>query len=71
VQLIIRESGKDIHLILIYTGNPDDFVQGTVFEISHAELLKADDYEVKDYKRVAADLKSGRRCWIYVAVTQN
>jgi gamma-glutamylcyclotransferase (GGCT)/AIG2-like uncharacterized protein YtfP len=68
---VIRESGKDIHLILRYTGNIGDGVTGTVFEVSNNELIQADDYEVDDYKRVAAELKSGRTCWIYVAANEN
>jgi gamma-glutamylcyclotransferase (GGCT)/AIG2-like uncharacterized protein YtfP len=64
---VIRESGKDVHLILRYTGNVGDEVTGTVFELSDNELTLADDYEVDDYKRVPAELKSGRICWIYAA----
>ena len=64
---VIRESGKDVHLILRYSGNIEDEVTGTVFELSDNELVLADDYEVDDYKRVAAELTSGRTCWIYAA----
>lgn len=66
---VIRESGKEIHPILKYTGNIGDEVAGTVFELSEEELLKADDYEVDDYQRVSAVLTSGRKCWIYAAAT--
>ncbi|WP_326515456.1 MULTISPECIES: gamma-glutamylcyclotransferase [unclassified Shewanella] len=45
----------------------EDEVTGTVFELSDKELVLADDYEVDDYKRVAAELTSGRTCWIYAA----
>mgnify|MGYP002713172127 CR=1 FL=1 len=68
---VIRESGKDVHLILLDTGNSEDEVPGTVFEVTAHELEKADDYEVDDYKRVTADLKSGSRCWIYAAANEN
>ncbi|SFC01421.1 Gamma-glutamyl cyclotransferase, AIG2-like [Marinospirillum celere] len=64
---VLRESGKAIHPILRYTGNPEDEVSGSVFELTAAELEQADDYEVSDYKRVSATLKSGRLCWIYAA----
>ncbi|SEB01972.1 gamma-glutamylcyclotransferase family protein [Alkalimonas amylolytica] len=64
---VIRESGKAIHPILRFTGNSMDAVDGTVFEITDLELAKADDYEVEDYVRVAANLKSGAECWIYAA----
>lgn len=64
---VIRESGKSIHQILEFTGNSQDEVTGTVFEITTEELHQADDYEVDDYKRVSATLKSGTTCWIYAA----
>lgn len=62
---VIRESGKDVHPILRFTGDTADEVTGTVFEISDAELARADDYEVEDYIRVRAQLRSGKSCWIY------
>ena len=45
-------------------------VSGTVFELSSEEIAAADDYEVADYQRVRARLKSGRSCWIYAAANQ-
>jgi gamma-glutamylcyclotransferase (GGCT)/AIG2-like uncharacterized protein YtfP len=67
---VLRESGKAFHPILRYTGNAADEVQGTVFELTDAELAQADDYEVDDYVRVAAQLKSGAQCWIYAAADE-
>lgn len=64
---VLRESGEAIHPILRFTGNSNDEVPGTVFEVSEAELAQADDYEVDDYERVAATLKSGMECWVYAA----
>jgi gamma-glutamylcyclotransferase (GGCT)/AIG2-like uncharacterized protein YtfP len=64
---VIRESGKSIHPILIFTGQLTDEVDGSVFEITAAELKLADDYEVDDYQRISACMKSGRECWIYAA----
>jgi len=66
-QRVLRESGKAFHPILAYTGDPKDQVTGTVFELTAKELLQADDYEVDDYQRIRAILKSGRSCWIYAA----
>ena len=66
-QRVLRESGKAFHPILEYTGNSQDQVTGTVFELSTQELLQADDYEVDDYQRISAVLASGLRCWIYAA----
>ena len=48
------------------TGIPADEVAGQVFRITPAELAAADDYEVSDYKRVLAPLKSGKKAWVYV-----
>lgn len=62
---VIRESGKSIHPILKFTGMSSDRVPGTVFELTDAELVQADDYEVDDYVRVEAVLSSGTACWIY------
>ena len=62
---VLRESGKSIHQILEFTNNINDEVPGSVFEVTVDELKQADDYEVDDYKRVSAQLKSGITCWIY------
>ncbi|MGO1232644.1 MAG: gamma-glutamylcyclotransferase family protein [Marinobacter sp.] len=67
---VLRESGKAIHPILRFTGTQQDEVEGTVFEITDAELAQADDYEVDDYVRVAATLKSGKETWIYAAASK-
>lgn len=64
---VLRESGKAIHPILRFTGNQQDEVEGTVFEITDAELAQADDYEVDDYVRLTAKLKSGKDTWIYAS----
>jgi gamma-glutamylcyclotransferase (GGCT)/AIG2-like uncharacterized protein YtfP len=64
---VITESGKDIHPILRYADDPRNEVTGTVFEITAKKLVQADDYEVDDYKRISAALKSGKCCWIYAA----
>jgi len=67
---VLKESGKEFHPILEYTGDPRDEVMGTVFELTAEELQKADDYEVDDYQRVSTVLKSGCSCWIYAAAQQ-
>jgi Gamma-glutamyl cyclotransferase, AIG2-like len=41
-------------------------VTGTVFEITEAELARADQYEIAAYKRVVAVLASGKQAWMYV-----
>jgi gamma-glutamylcyclotransferase (GGCT)/AIG2-like uncharacterized protein YtfP len=64
---VIKTSGTNIHPILRASENPYDEVQGTVFEITKEELFNADQYEVSEYMRVSAKLKSGKTTWIYAA----
>lgn len=64
---VLEESGQRYHPILKYTGNNLNQVAGTVFEVTEEDLIKADAYEVSDYKRVSAILKSGINCWVYVS----
>src|SRR5690349_21508579 len=59
-------SGTSQHNIVRFTGRPSDAVSGVLFEITPAELERADEYEVSDYKRVSVVLGSGVRAWVYV-----
>ncbi|MGA2795632.1 MAG: gamma-glutamylcyclotransferase family protein [Roseiarcus sp.] len=63
---VIGKSGANLHPIVAASDDPTDEVPGTVFEITQAELAAADAYEVSDYKRVLARLKSGVDAWVYV-----
>ena len=63
---VIATSGSDRHPILQPTNRPDAHVDGTVFTISDVELAAADEYEVDDYRRISAPLRSGPRAWVYV-----
>lgn len=65
---VVATSGEDVHSIIEYSGNPNDQVPGMVFQITHQELLNADEYEVDDYKRIQVRLKSGTLAWVYVSV---
>lgn len=58
-------SGARFHPILV-PGEIGDEIAGTVFEVSEDELQRADAYEVDDYKRIAARLKSGLDAFVYV-----
>ena len=62
---VLAKSGKAFHPIVI-PGRKDDEVPGMVFEITAAELAAADHYEVDDYRRIKAPLKSGVTAWVYV-----
>lgn len=62
---VLAKSGKAFHPIVM-PGRKDDEVPGMVFEITAEELAAADSYEVSDYKRVSAQLASGKTAWVYV-----
>ena len=63
---VVELSGKAIHTIAVKSGDPDDRIEGTVFELTQAELEAGDGYEVDAYVRVEVTLESGRRAWAYV-----
>lgn len=63
---VVALSGKSQHMIAGRSGNANDEVSGVVFEITSAELAAADRYEVAQYTRVLATLKSGLESWVYV-----
>ncbi len=66
-QKVIELSGKEFHPILVFTDDIEDEVEGMVFRINSLELSMADEYEVDDYIRVEAELKSGEKTWLYVS----
>ena len=63
---VIATSGQRHHPIVKFTGATQDRVPGSVFEITDAELVQADQYEVSAYQRVRATLASGQCAWVYV-----
>lgn len=65
---VVRISGKAVHTIAVATGDPSDRIQGMVFALSEDELTATDSYETGAYLRIEAQLESGRRAWVYVAV---
>lgn len=68
---VIAKSGKEFHPILVHTGDHNDVVEGTIFDVTNDELALADDYEVDDYVRVSAQFQSGTTAWIYADARQN
>ena len=49
------------------TGDDWSSVQGTVFEVTDAELAKADTFEAQyNYQRINVPLASGSEAWVYV-----
>ena len=63
---VVATSGSDRHPILRPSSRPGAEIEGSVFEITEAELAAADEYEVDDYRRVSVPLRSGRHAWVYV-----
>ena len=63
---VVKVSGKAVHTITVPTGDPADRVEGTLFELTQAELDSSDRYEVDAYARVEVKLDSGRRAWAYL-----
>ncbi|GAA0470895.1 hypothetical protein Ade02nite_34150 [Paractinoplanes deccanensis] len=64
---VLEVSGETHHPILIASSDPADGVDGSAFEVTEQDLARADEYEVDDYRRVAAPLASGETAWVYVA----
>jgi gamma-glutamylcyclotransferase (GGCT)/AIG2-like uncharacterized protein YtfP len=64
---VLQTSAQTFHPIAMPSNDPDDKIEGMVFEITNEELSQADKYEVDDYKRISATLASGIRAWAYVA----
>ena len=58
-------SGERYHPILV-PGEAGDEIPGMVFEVTEADLSRADAYEVAGYKRIRAKLKSGLEAFVYV-----
>jgi gamma-glutamylcyclotransferase (GGCT)/AIG2-like uncharacterized protein YtfP len=64
---VVAASGKTHHANVTFNGKNASRVDGTVFEITDAELAAADQYErLAEYKRIAAMLASGQQAWVYV-----
>ena len=62
----VAKSGTAIHRNLQFTGEPSDFVEGTIYSVTQQELEQADSYEPDGYKRVMVQLRSGARAWVYL-----
>jgi len=63
---VLRKSNQIYHPILVFSGNMKDEVEGVLFEVTDEEIIRADKYEVDDYKRIEAVFKSGKSGFIYV-----
>jgi gamma-glutamylcyclotransferase (GGCT)/AIG2-like uncharacterized protein YtfP len=63
---VIATSGSNRHPILVFTGVPNDFVLGSVLELTDEQLAAADAYEVADYARQEVTLETGEKAWAYL-----
>jgi len=68
-EAVLATSEQLFHPIAVPTHHSTDRIQGMVFEVSEAELQKADAYEVDDYQRVMVTLQSGKNAWVYIQRT--
>ena len=63
----VRAIGRTHHANVRPAAHRDSHVPGTVFEISDAELARADEFEAPfSYRRIAATLASGVSAWVYI-----
>jgi hypothetical protein len=53
------------YAVVRFTGRADTMVQGTVFEVSEAELVAADRRQPAEYPRIVVTLASGKEAWVY------
>lgn len=65
-ELFVKESGSAEHRNLEFSGDENDFVEGTAFAVTQAELEQADVYEPAEYKRMLVQLRSGVDAWVYL-----
>jgi gamma-glutamylcyclotransferase (GGCT)/AIG2-like uncharacterized protein YtfP len=64
---VVAAGGRTHHANVRFNGRNDSRVNGTVFEITDAELAAVDRYEqLAAYKRIAVTLASGQEAWVYV-----
>lgn len=67
---IEEEFGIVHYPIIEETRNPEDTINGIVYDITDIELRQADLYEGIHYKRVEVQLNSGQKAWAYSVVTK-
>lgn len=63
---VLKKSEQKFHPILSFSGNPNDKVEGMLFEITDEELNFADEYEIDNYKRIKTVFLSGKQGYIYI-----
>lgn len=66
---IEEEFGIVHYPIIVKTNNPEDTINGIVYEITDKELYQADLYEGLHYKRIEVILHSNQKAWAYSVAT--
>ena len=66
-ETVVDLSGEEEHVIISYSGNDADVIEGAVLSITPDEIERADAYETNDYKRINVTLQSGKSAWVYVS----
>ncbi len=64
---VLKASGQEYHPILEYTGKREDTVEGTLYDLTDAELRLADSYEVDAYTRKEVTFASGTKGFAYLS----
>ncbi|MBW8244867.1 gamma-glutamylcyclotransferase [Muricauda oceani] len=64
---VVAKSQLEHHPIAVKSNSETDCIEGTLFEITTAELVETDAYEVGDYRRIYETFESGQEAWVYVA----
>ena len=62
----LQNAVYDRYPLVVRTFDPKNLVEGKVYEVSEADLLKADIYETTAYKREKFHLVSGIQAWVYI-----
>lgn len=65
-EAVLATSEQLFHPIAVPANHSADSIDGMVFEITQAELERADAYEVDAYERVLVTLLSGKNAWVYI-----
>ena len=65
----VAASGTEAHRNLEFTGDPADYVEGTVYKVTQSELEQADAYEPASYKRMLVQSRAGLNVWVYLQKT--
>lgn len=67
VESVVNLNSEEEYVIISYSGNDSDAIEGAVLSVTFDELQRADEYETDDYKRVSVTLRSGKQTWIYAS----